>query len=109
MLKRLTILSLMLGLFSTGILAAEKEYVDAKKPELTLLQSDLTVIEKAVKKNFKGLSTKEKELLLKYLKDYKKSAKKQKPKDAIGDMKDKKKPVKPSKPTKSAKKLKTKK
>mgnify|MGYP003975120129 CR=1 FL=1 len=109
MLKRLTILSLMLGLFSTGILAAEKEYVEAKKPELTLKAADLTVIDKATKKNFKGLSTKEKELLLKYLKDYAGSAKHQKSKDAISDMKDKKKPVKPSKPTKSAKKLKTKK
>lgn len=109
MLKRLTILSLMLGLFSTGLLAAEKEYVEAKKPELTLKAADLTVIDKATKKNFKGLSTKEKELLLKYLKDYAGSAKHQKSKDAISDMKDKKKPVKPSKPTKSAKKLKTKK
>ncbi len=109
MLRKLTILSLMLGLFSTGLLAAEKDYEPAKKPSLTLKKSDLSVIDKAAKKNFKGLSTKEKELLLKYLKDYAKSAKHQKSKDAISDMKDKKKPVKPSKPTKSAKKVKSKK
>ena len=105
MLKRLAILSLMLGLFSTGLLAAEKDYEPAKKPALTLKKSDLSVIDKATKKNFKGLSTKEKELLLKYLKDYAGAAKHQKSKDAISDMKDKKKPVKPSKPTKSAKKV----
>ena len=78
MLKRITILSLMLGLLSTGLLAAEKDYTPAKKPGLTLKKADLSVIEKATKKNFKGLSTKEKELLLKYLKDYANSAKHEK-------------------------------
>jgi len=93
MLKRITILSLMLGLLSTGLLAAEKDYTPAKKPELTLKKSDLSVIAKATKKNFKGLSTKDKELLLKYLKDYANSAKHEKGKKI--------KPVKPVKPNKS--------
>ena len=93
MLKRITILSLMLGLLSTGLLAAEKDYTPAKKPGLTLKKADLSVIEKATKKNFKGLSTKDKELLLKYLKDYANSAKHEKGKKI--------KPVKPVKPNKS--------
>jgi len=104
MLKRLMILSLILGLFSTGLLAAEKDYQAAKKPALTLKASDLSVIEKATQKNFKGLTTKEKGLLLKYLKDYAGSAKHQK-NDAKSDMKDKKDPVKPKKPTKMMKKV----
>ena len=105
MLKRLMILSLMLGLFSTGLSAAEKDFEPAKKPGLTLKKSDLSVIEKATNKNFKGLSTKEKTLLLKYLKDYAASAKHQK-NDAKSDMKKgKKDPVKPKKPTKMIKKV----
>tara|TARA_B110000438_G_scaffold222281_1_gene215683 strand:- start:70 stop:381 length:312 start_codon:yes stop_codon:yes gene_type:complete len=99
------ILSLILGLFSTGLSAAEKNFEAAKKPSLTLNKSDLSVIEKATQKNFKGLSTKEKELLLKYLKDYAKSAKHQK-NDAKSDMKKgKKDPVKPKKPVKMLKKV----
>ena len=105
MLRKLTILSLMLGLFSTGLLAAEKDYEPAKKPSLTLKKSDLSVIDKATKKNFKGLSTKEKTLLLKYLKDYAGAAKHQK-NDAKSDMKKgTKDPVKPKKPTKMIKKV----
>jgi len=104
MLRRLTIVSLMVGLFSTGLLAAEKDYEPAKKPGLTLKKSDLSVIEKATKKNFKGLTTKEKELLLKYLKDYAGAAKHEK---KSGSMKDKKMkdPVKPKNPTKMMKKV----
>ena len=109
MLKRISILSIMLGIFSTGLLAAEKDYTPAKKPALTLKQSDLVIIDKATEKNFKGLSTKEKELLLKYLKDYAKSAKHEK---SIADKKgkgskDKVKP--PANPNKSVKKPGTKK
>ena len=103
MLKRITILSLMLGLLSTGLLAAEKDYTPAKKPGLTLKKADLSVIDKATKKNFKGLSTKEKTLLLKYLKDYANSAKHEKgvgKKMKPGTGK-KIKPVNPVKPNKS--------
>ena len=76
--KKLMIFSLILGLSLTGLFAKEAEFEAAKKPELTLKKSDLAVIEKAKSKNFKGLNTKEKELLIKYLSDYAISAKHEK-------------------------------
>mgnify|MGYP006154644769 CR=1 FL=1 len=76
--KKLIVATLLLGLFSTGLVAKGVEYEEASKPTITLKKSDLDVLEKAKTKNFKGLSTKEKEQLLKFLEDYSKSAKKEK-------------------------------
>ena len=76
--KKLIVATLLLGLFSTGLVAKGVEYEEASKPTITLKKSDLDVLEKAKTKNFKGLSTKEKETLLKFLDDYSKSAKKEK-------------------------------
>jgi len=80
--KKLVIATLLLGLFSTGLMAKKVEYEEASKPKITLKKSDLDVLAKAKEKNFKGLSTKEKETLLKFLDDYTKSAKKEKVKVA---------------------------
>jgi len=76
--KKLIVATLLLGLFSTGLVAKGVDYEEASKPTITLKKSDLDVLEKAKTKNFKGLSTKEKEQLLKFLDDYSKSAKKEK-------------------------------
>lgn len=84
--KKLIVATLLLGLFSTGLVAKGVEYEEASKPTITLKKSDLDVLEKAKTKNFKGLSTKEKEQLLKFLEDYSKSAKKEK----VAPKKDKK-------------------
>ena len=75
--KKLMIASLLLGLFATGLIAKEADYTVATKPELTLLKKDLDVVSKAISKKFKSLKTSEKNLLIKYLKDYVNSAKKQ--------------------------------
>jgi hypothetical protein len=84
--KKLIVATLLLGLFSTGLVAKGVDYEEASKPTITLKKSDLDVLEKAKTKNFKGLSTKEKEQLLKFLDDYSKSAKKEK----VAPKKDKK-------------------
>jgi hypothetical protein len=76
--KKLIVATLLLGLFSTGLVAKGVDYEEASKPTITLKKSDLDVLAKAKSKNFKGLSTKEKEQLLKFLEDYSKSAKKEK-------------------------------
>jgi len=76
--KKLIIATLLLGLFSTGLVAKGVDYEEASKPTITLKKSDLDVLAKAKSKNFKGLSTKEKEQLLKFLDDYVGSAKKEK-------------------------------
>ena len=85
--KKLVIATLLLGLFSTGLMAKKVEYEEASKPTITLKKSDLDVLAKAKEKNFKGLSTKEKETLLKFLDDYTKSAKKEKVAPKIDDKK----------------------
>ena len=112
--KKLIIGTLLIGLFSTGLVAKDVNYEAAKKPEITLKKSDLDVLEKAKTKNFKGLSTKEKEQLLKFLDDYVASAKKEKVSDkkgkvapTIGDKKGK--PSKDKATSKKAKKVKVKK
>ena len=91
--KKLIVATLLLGLFSTGLVAKGVDYEEASKPTITLKKSDLDVLEKAKTKNFKGLSTKEKEQLLKFLDDYSKSAKKEK----VAPKKDKKGKDAPSK------------
>jgi len=85
--KKLVITTLLLGLFSTGLVAKGVDYEEASKPTITLKKSDLDVLAKAKSKNFKGLSTKEKESLLKFLDDYVKSAKKEKVAPKIDDKK----------------------
>jgi len=97
--KKLMIVSLLLGLFATGLIAKEASYTEAAKPELTLEKKDLSIITKAISKKFSGLSKAEKKSLIEYLEDYAKSAKH--PID----------PVKPGPPgeLKGAKKLGTKK
>ena len=108
--KKLVITTLLLGLFSTGLVAKGVEFEEASKPTITLEKKDLDVLAKAKSKNFKGLSTKEKEQLLKFLDDYVASAKKEKA-PTIDDKKDKKKgkPSKDKATSKGAKKVKTKK
>ena len=76
--KKLIVATLLLGLFSTGLVAKGVEYEEASKPTISLKKDDLALLEKAKTKKFKGLSTKEKEQLLKFLDDYSKSAKKEK-------------------------------
>jgi len=95
--KKLIIGTLLIGLFSTGLVAKDVNYEAAKKPEITLKKSDLDVLAKAKSKNFKGLSTKEKEQLLKFLDDYVASAKKEKVSDKKGKVSDKKGKVAPKK------------
>ena len=74
--KKLIVVSIILGLFSTGLIAKEASgFEKAKTPELTLKHKDMQIIDKAISKNFKGLSSKEKKALIKYLEDYAKSAK----------------------------------
>ena len=85
--KKLVIATLLLGLFSTGLMAKEADYEKASKPTITLKKADLDILAKAKEKNFKGLSTKEKESLLKFLDDYAKSAKKEKVAPKIDDKK----------------------
>ena len=85
--KKLMIATLLLGLFSTGLVAKGVDYEEASKPTITLKKSDLDVLAKAKSKNFKGLSTKEKEQLLKFLDDYVGSAKKEKVAPKIDDKK----------------------
>jgi len=87
--KKLIIATLLLGLFSTGLMAKKVEYKEASKPKITLKKADLDVLAKAKSKNFKGLSTKEKETLLKFLDDYAASAKKEKVAPKIDDKKGK--------------------
>ena len=95
--KKLIVATLLLGLFSTGLVAKGVEYEEASKPTISLGKADLDLLEKAKTKNFKGLTTKEKEQLLKFLDDYSKSAKKEK----VVPSKDKKEKVAPSKDKKS--------
>ena len=106
--RKLVITTLILGLFSTGLIAKDKDYVEAKKPSKTLVKADLDIIEKAKSKNFKGLTTKDKEKLLQFLEDYMASAKKEKvKKDKVVPPKDDKK--KDKKIKKDAKPIKVKK
>jgi len=86
--NKLIIGTLLISLFSTGLVAKDKDYEAAKKPSITLEKKDLDLLAKAKSKNFKNLTAKEKEQLLKFLDDYAASAKKEKVADKKG--KDKK-------------------
>ena len=84
---------MILGLFSTGLMAKESDFVEAKKPELVLSKADLSVLDKALDKGVSKLSKKEKKLIEKFLKDYHGSVKKEKvgkKKGKIGKVEDKK-------------------
>ena len=76
--NKLIIGTLLIGLFSTGFVAKDKDYEAAKKPSITLEKKDLDLLAKAKSKNFKNLTAKEKAELLKFLDDYAASAKKEK-------------------------------
>tara|TARA_Y100000590_G_scaffold469861_1_gene660213 strand:- start:1611 stop:1889 length:279 start_codon:yes stop_codon:yes gene_type:complete len=69
------VVSLIVGLFASGLMAKEVAFEPAKKPELALKKSDLAVITKAINKKFKGLSSADKKKLIKFLEDYAGSAK----------------------------------
>ena len=73
--RKLMVITLVLGVFMTGLMAKESNYKPAAKPELTLTKSDIALVQKAIGKKFKGLSTKEKAKLIAFLDDYSKSAK----------------------------------
>ena len=90
--NKLIIGTLLIGLFSTGLVAKDTDYEAAKKPSITLEKSDLDVLAKAKSKNFKNLTPSEKAKLLKFLDDYVASAKKPKVADKKGksDLKKKK-------------------
>ena len=93
MFKKIMLVSVILGLFSTGLMAKESDFVEAKKPKLALSKADLSVLDKALDKGVSRLSKKEKKLIEKFLKDYKDSVKKEKvdnKKGKIGKVEDKK-------------------
>ena len=73
--KKLMVITLVLGVFASGLIAKETSYEPAKKPELALNKSDLDLVAKAIKNKFKGLSKKDKEKLSEFLSDYTGSAK----------------------------------
>ena len=93
MFKKIMLVSVILGLFSTGLMAKESDFVEAKKPKLVLSKADLAVLDKALDKGVSKLSKKEKKLIEKFLKDYHGSVKKEKvdnKKGRIGKVEDKK-------------------
>ena len=93
MFKKIMLVSVILGLFSTGLMAKESDFVEAKKPKLALSKADLSVLDKALDKGVSKLSKKEKKLIEKFLKDYHGSVKKEKAgkkKGKIGKVEDKK-------------------
>ena len=74
--RKLMVITLALGVFGSGLMAkGTSTYEPAKKPELTLKKSDLSIITKAINKKFKGLTTLERKKLVEFLEDYTKSAK----------------------------------
>ena len=75
--KKLIVISVILGLFVSGLMAKETSYEPAKKPELSLKKADLDLVAKAIKSKFKGLSKKDKLKLSEFLSDYAGSAKHQ--------------------------------
>ena len=75
--KKLMVITLVLGVFASGLMAKESSYEPAKKPELTLKKADLDLVAKAINNKFKGLSKKDKAKLSEFLSDYAGSAKHQ--------------------------------
>ena len=74
--RKLMVMTLVLGVFASGLMAKEtSNYEPAKKPELTLKKSDLALVTKAINKKFKGLTTLERKKIVEFLEDYTKSAK----------------------------------
>tara|TARA_B100000029_G_scaffold431637_1_gene443343 strand:+ start:345 stop:671 length:327 start_codon:yes stop_codon:yes gene_type:complete len=78
--KRLILgLMIVLGVFTTSLMAAEFEA--PKIPSETLTESDLKLIDDAISSDFKGLSKADKKKLKGFLKDYQNSVKRPKIKD----------------------------
>ena len=73
--RKLMVVTLVVGVFVTGLMAKETSYEPAKKPELILKKSDLDLVTKAISKKFKGLTSLERQKLASFLDDYTKSAK----------------------------------
>ena len=73
--KKLMVITLVLGVFASGLMAKETSYEPAKKPELALKKADLDLVAKAIQNKFKGLSKKDKLKLSEFLSDYAGSAK----------------------------------
>ena len=69
-------LTLLVGTFSSFLIASNTN--PATKPLMTLSESDLKIIEKAIEKDFKNLSTKDKEKIIEFLLDYSFSAESEK-------------------------------
>ena len=80
MLKRTIITTILLGLFVSTLTATStnNNYTKASKPYLVLTAIDIGLIEKAIKNNFKNLSSKDKKGLKKFLADYIESVKHEK-------------------------------
>ena len=98
MFKKMMIVSVLLGLFSTGLMAKEATHTKAKIPELVLTKADVVVLEKALSKGLAKLSRKEKKLIEKFLLDYSNSVKKEGIKE---EKKDGDKPLPPKKKVKA--------
>ena len=80
MLRKIVTSSLILGLFAGNICFAVSSsgYTKASKPELTLTIPDISIIEKAIENDFKGLTKKEKKKIKGFLVDYINSVKQKK-------------------------------
>lgn len=111
MLKRnLIIGTLLMGLFSTGLVAKDVEYEAAKKPEKTLKKDDLDIVAKLKKlSKVQGLTKAETKKIKEFLDDYVASAKKEKVAPSVGKKPNTGKPSKDKATTKNAKMKKAKK
>ena len=74
--KRIILATMILGVFTTSLLAAQFEA--ATLPKEVLSKEDLNLIDGAIASDFKGLSKADKKKLKGFLNDYKTSAKRQK-------------------------------
>jgi hypothetical protein len=74
--KLILTLTLLVGIFSTNLLAAD--YNPPKKPSMTLSSADMMVIDNAIERNFNNLSSKDKKKLKSFLTDYSNSVKSEK-------------------------------
>ena len=82
MLRKIVTSSLIIGLFVWNIsfAASSSGYTKASKPELTLTIPDISIIEKAIENDLKGLTKKEKKKIKEFLVDYINSVKQEKAK-----------------------------
>jgi len=73
--KRLILATIILGVFTTSLVAAQFEA--ASLPSEVLSKDDLSLIDGAIASDFKGLSKSDKKKLKGFLNDYKTSAKRE--------------------------------